>query len=193
MLDKEPLWYPSREPFPYNPAVTDRQLWAVGMIVVQWSMTEFIIDNHIRKLIANDQQLTEQLNAARRFQQMADLWESQIKINVQESLRAEALELVRRARDLNSQRDEVIHRAWGGGIQGGSWATENYETTDPAILRKTGDKFKTKSEDARATLHWRLTFNRLRQMAREMAALNAAMLQAFLHDSAPSLSGPHPE
>ena len=36
----EPFIYPFRHPFPFDPGIPNRQLWAIGMVVVQWSMTE---------------------------------------------------------------------------------------------------------------------------------------------------------
>ncbi len=51
MLDKEPLSFPSRNRFNYNPGVPDRQLWTIGMVVVQWGMTETIIQNQIQVFI----------------------------------------------------------------------------------------------------------------------------------------------
>jgi hypothetical protein len=172
MLDPEPLVYPSRNGFPYNPGVPDRQLWAIGMIVVQWSMTEFIIDQQIRQLIGDDEELIGQYAKRRNFQQRIDLWQSQIETKLQDPHRSKALSYISRIQNLNSQRDEVIHRAWGGGMQSGSWNAENYPTTDATLLRKPTDKFKTKSADARATLKWRLMFSGLRKIARDMATLN---------------------
>src|SRR5262245_3211633 len=134
MLDKEPLWYPSRNVFPSNPAVSDRQLWAIGMVVVQWSMAELFIENLIRQLIGSDQALAEQRAAAWAFQPTANFWQSQIESKMTDPQRTQALTLLAKARNLNSQRDEVMHRGWGGGMQGGSWAAENYQTTDAALL-----------------------------------------------------------
>jgi hypothetical protein len=165
MTDRpEPLVYPSRNHYPFNPGITDRQLWAIGMVVVQWSMTEMIVDGQIRGLIGPDQALTAEFARHRNFQSKMDFWQSQIELNVSEPRRSSSLALARRIRDLNSQRDEVVHRAWGGGMQAGSWSAEEHESNDAALLRKTDDKQKTSHGDARDTLSWRLTFSRLRQM-----------------------------
>ena len=66
MLDKEPLSFPSRARFTYNPGIADRQLWALGMIVVQWSMAEQLIDMDARKLIGNDPDLMTEYERQRR-------------------------------------------------------------------------------------------------------------------------------
>ena len=175
MLDPEPLVFPSRNGYPYTPGVPDRQLWAIGMIVVQWSMTELIVSQKIRDLAQNDEQLLKEHAKKRNFQQQIVFWVSLIESKLQDPLRSDSLKFVERVRNLSSKRDEIIHRAWGGGMQADSWGSEDYPTTDAALLRKQGDKFKTKSTDARVTLSWRLTFSRLRKIAREMATLNRDM------------------
>jgi hypothetical protein len=173
----EPFIYPSRNHFPFDLAVPNRQLWAIGMIVAQWSMTEMIVDQHICQMIGDDLPLQEQLKRVRNAQEKIAFWKTTIELRLADPARARALELVSRVQQLNSQRDEVVHRAWGGGMEASSWSGGGAEeTTEAALLRKTGDKYKTKSGDARATLHWRLTFNRMRQMAVEMAILNRDLL-----------------
>jgi hypothetical protein len=171
----EPLVYPSRHHYPFNPGITDRQLWAIGMVVVQWSLTEMAIDQQIRNLIGPDEGLTTEYARHRNFQSKMDFWETQIELKLEEPTRSQHVALARRVRDLNSQRDEVIHRAWGGGMQAGSWNAGNHDSTDAALLRKTGDKQRSNHGDGRDNLSWRLGFSRLRQMAREMSALNGEL------------------
>ena len=179
----EPLVYPSRNLYAFNPGITDRQLWAIGMVVVQWSMTEMVIDQLIRNVIGPDEELANQYSRHRNFQSRMDFWETQIELNFKEPIRSQYLALGRRIRDLNSQRDEVVHRAWGGGMQAGSWNAEDYDSTDAALLKKTGDKQRSNHGDARDNLSWRLGFNRLRQMAREMSALNVELLMGTITES----------
>jgi hypothetical protein len=181
MLDRDPLVFPSRRPdtYPYTPGVPDRQLWAIGMVVVQWGMTETLIEQQTRLLVGDDKDALQQYEKLRNARQRIDFFRSQIALKMQDPLRSRAEALVQRIQNLNAKRDNVIHRLWGGGMQAGTWASENYETTDAALLRQPGDKFKTKSTDARATIHWRLTFQELKQTATEMAILNRDLFQAF--------------
>jgi hypothetical protein len=187
MLDREPLIFPFRRPerYPYSPGIPDRQLWALGMIVVQWGMTEMLLDQQTRQLIGDDTDLQQQYEGLRNARQRIDFFQRQTALKMQDPFRSEAQALVQRIQNLNSKRDEVIHRLWGGGMQAGTWAAESHETTDASLLRQTGDKFKTKSTDARATIHWRLTFQGLRQIAAEMATLNRDLFQTFFRPSAP--------
>jgi hypothetical protein len=181
MLDREPLWFPSRNRFDFNPAVSDRQLWAIGMVVVQWGMTETIIEQQIQLLIASDPPLDAEYKNLRNFQQTVDFLQTQIELKIQDPRRSQALALITRIRNLSTQRDEVVHRLWGGGMQEGSWSNpENHPTTDAALLRQPGDKpKKTKSDDARATLSWRLSFSGVRKIAIEIGTLNRDLFVVF--------------
>jgi hypothetical protein len=181
MLDREPLWFPSRNRFDFNPAVSDRQLWATGMVVVQWGMTETIIEQQIQLLIASDPPLDAEYKNLRNFQQTVDFLQTQIELKIQDPRRSQALALITRIRNLSTQRDEVVHRLWGGGMQEGSWSNpENHPTTDAALLRQPGDKpKKTKSDDARATLSWRLSFSGVRKIAIEIGTLNRDLFVVF--------------
>jgi hypothetical protein len=96
-----------------NPGVPDRQLWAIGMVVVQWGMTETLIDQEIRVLIADDLELQGQYQRIRNFQPVVDFFQDLVERQLTEPLRAKALELITRVRNLSSQRDEIIHRLWG--------------------------------------------------------------------------------
>jgi hypothetical protein len=181
MLDKEPLWFPSRNRFNYNPGVPDRQLWAIGMVAVQWSMTETLVEQQIQNFIRNDPALLEQYKKVRSFRSTLDFFQTQIELKAQEPLRSLAFAFVERIRNLSSQRHEIMHRVWGGGMQEGSGNNpESHPTTDAALLRQPGDKpKKTKSEDGRANLHWRLTFSGIRKVATDIATLNRDLFMLF--------------
>jgi hypothetical protein len=183
MLDKEPLSFPSRNRFNYNPGVPDRQLWAIGMVIVQWGMTETLIQNQIQTFIGSGDGLIAEYARVRNFRQTVDFLQTQIELQSEEPFRGSAIELLKRIRNLGAQRDEIVHRTWGGGIQEGSWSNpENHPTTDAALLRQHGEKpKKTKSQDATANLSWRLTFNGIRKIAVEMATLNRDLAMLFFN------------
>jgi hypothetical protein len=107
----------------------------LGMIVVRWGMTEFPIDQQIRNLIGDDTDAEQQYEKLRNARQRIDFWQALIASNLQEPRQSEVRKLVQRIQYLNSKRDSVIHRLWGGGMQAGSWNAENHETTDAALLR----------------------------------------------------------
>jgi hypothetical protein len=179
MLDKEPFVYPFRTPqnYPFDPGVSDRQLWAIGMIVVQWSMTETIIEDNTRKLIDGDASLLAEHTKLRGFQQRLAFWQTQTELKAQDSIKSRVLALVPTIQALNSQRDEVVHRLWGGGLESTSWgAGGETPTTDAGMLPKANENIRSTG----APMRWRATFPRLRRMAQEMATLNRDLFQILL-------------
>ena len=142
------------------------------MIIVQWSMTERIREQHIYKLIGDDLALRQEYEKLRFAALKTDFWKTQIAMTLKEPLLAKALALVVRVQNLNSKRDDIVHRIWGGGLQGGSLGAEELPTTD-AVLLKTREELQdgrlTKRPD---TLRWKLTFDELRNIALAMATLN---------------------
>jgi len=190
MLDKEPFSYPSRNRYPMNPAVPDRQLWAIGMIVVQWSMTEWSIDVQTRKLISEEKDLLVQYERQRNFQQRLAFWQSLIEDKMPEPLRSQLLALIPIAQALSSQRDEVVHRLWGGGMEGASWGAAGLETSDGGMLPKAGTPIKGKGP--LIPFSWGADFQRLRKMATEMAELNQALLMLTVVGTSPIVGAAEP-
>jgi hypothetical protein len=178
MLDKEPFVYPSRgSNYPFDPGVSNRQMWAIGMIVVQWSMTETIIEDNARSLITDDQSLLAEYRAIRNFQQRLAFWQTQVELKLQNPIKSQVLNLIPTIQALNSQRDEVVHRLWGGGLESTSWGAGGASpTTDAGMLPTASENIKS----AGAPMRWRATFQRLRRMAQEMATLNRDLFQLLL-------------
>jgi hypothetical protein len=88
---------------------------------------------------------------------------------------------VTRFETLNNERDDIIHRLWGGGIQPGSLsAAEGAPVIDAGLHRTREERMKTKSTDARANIRRQLSFIKLREVARKMAQLNSEIFASFL-------------
>lgn len=190
MLDKEPLVFPSRAPqqFPFEPGVPDRQLWAIGMIVVQWSMTETIVDDSIHALIAGDAKLMEEFRTRRNFQQKLVLWQTLLELRAIEPLRTNVAALMPILQALNSQRDDVVHRCWGGGLEETAMRASMEEhplpTTDAGMMPKITEKL---PDTNKAPMRWLADFQRLRRMAREMAALNSRLFLVIFLTPPPAI------
>jgi hypothetical protein len=152
------------------------------MVAVQWGMTETLIEQHIYNLIGDDPDLLAEYQKIRNFRGTLKFFQTQIELKAQEPLRSNVLALVTRIQNLASQRHDIMHRLWGGGMPEDSWNNPGniYPESDAVLLRQPGDKpKKTKSEDARASLHWQLTFSGIRKIATEMATLNRDLFMIF--------------
>jgi hypothetical protein len=180
MLDKDPLSFPSRDRFVYDPGIPDRQLWAIGMVVVQWSMTEWFIDLSIRNLVGANQRVLDEFKKVRNFQQTLVFWKTQIELKGEEPFRSNTLSLIPRIQALSSQRDEVIHRMWGGGMEANSPSAQGLPTSDAGLMPNADEKLKTNAKEGPIPFTWNATFSRLRRMATDMADLNRDLLQAAI-------------
>jgi hypothetical protein len=186
MLDKEPLSFPSRKYFPLSVGIADRQLWAIGMVVTQWGMTEFIREQEIYNLMGDDAASIEQYKRVRHSQLKTKFWKSLIETKKSDSDRLKWLDLLEKFETLNNHRDDIVHRLWGGGIQAGCMgAPDGAPTIDAALHRNRDEKIKTKSVDGRANLRWRLTFKGLKEIAVKIAQLNNDMLASWLPPNSP--------
>jgi len=110
----------------------------------------------------------------RNFQQKLDFWRTQIETKIQEPSRNKMLAIIPTVQTLNSQRDDVVHRLWGGGMEGNSWAAGGMETSDGGMLPKPAAPIKSKGQHI--PYSWNADFQRLRRMATEMATLNRDLL-----------------
>src|ERR1700730_5751026 len=115
MLDNEPLSYPSRNRYVMDPGIPNRQLWAIGMIVVQWSNAEWFIDMSTHHLMGDDKALLQEYKNLRNFKQSLAFWATLVERKTDDPYRSYMLAIVSRIQALSSQRDEVIHRLWAGG------------------------------------------------------------------------------
>jgi hypothetical protein len=188
MLEKEPLSFPSRTRFTYSPGISDRQLWAIGMVVVQWSMTEYLIDIDARKLIGNDKENLAEYQRQRNFQQLLGFWRAQIEAKRGEPLRTQLIGIIPRIQALSSQRDEVVHRLWGGGLESTSWEAGGAgPTTDAGLMPNLDEKMK--RTEGLIPFTWHATFARIRRMAIEISTLNRDMLVLLMLPPAASPRG----
>jgi hypothetical protein len=64
-VEKEPSVFPLRHHYAFNPGVPDRQLWAIGMVVVQWGMAEFVREQITFNLMGDDASLQQEHAALR--------------------------------------------------------------------------------------------------------------------------------
>jgi hypothetical protein len=141
-----------------------------------------LVEQQIHSFINGDLDLVDQYPKVRSFRATLDFFQEQIELKAKEPLKSNASVLIGRIRNLSSQRHEIMHRIWGGGMPTDSRNNpENlHPEADAALLRQLGDRpKKTKSDDGRANLHWRLTFGGIRKIAVDIATLNRDLFMLF--------------
>lgn len=170
MVDESKIWptpvrFPSRHRFSFDPAVPNKQLWAIGMVVAQWGMTEMIMHNHVTDLIGDDIPLRAEYAKQDSFRHQRVFWESLIKTRVCDPVQRDNLiTLLQSVKDLKSQRDRIMHQLWGGGMEGSSWSSCGNSSSDAALLKV-----------QEGPPSWRLSFIGVRRIAKQISELNAAL------------------
>jgi hypothetical protein len=136
--------------------------------------------------MGGDSKLIDEYRRLRNSEQKTKFWKTLIETKMQEPERTKSLDFVTRFETLKNQRDDIIHRMWGGGMEPGTvGAPDDSTTTDAALHRNRDEKIKTKSKDARANIRWRLDFGGLRKIAHSMAQLNQDILMSWVPPGAP--------
>jgi hypothetical protein len=151
------------------------------MVVVQWGMAEYIRNQSVFSLIGDDTKLIAEYKNLRNSSSRTAFWRAQVETKNNEPKRTQNLGLIVRFQQLNDKRDNIVHRMWGGGIEGDTLGVPaEVSTTDGAMHRARDEKKKTKTKDGRHNLSWRLDFQGLRNIASEIAQLNKDILVSWL-------------
>jgi nucleoside-diphosphate-sugar epimerase len=147
--------FPSRKKFQVNVVPSDRQLWAIGLITVQWSHLEMLIKVYMHALATDDarKQFDVTLNTKVRLRQLRDV----VTERVTQPYQGEILSLIDRITGMQQERDRVIH---------GTWADEGVGTPE-----RTFDYGK-----PRKPFEWKLTYGELVEIALKIDALNVQLL-----------------
>jgi hypothetical protein len=107
----------ARKKFQFNVAPSDRQLWAIGMVSVQWTYIEQMVKVFVHAMTdENDPNdpVREQFDSTRSMQIRLDQWEELTRKHIQISWQHPILELIKETRQVQDMRDKVVHGTWGG-------------------------------------------------------------------------------
>jgi hypothetical protein len=165
------MLFPSRNNLFFNPGVPDRQVWAIGMVAVQWSMTETIMHHRLNDLTKGKPELIERRSKLPSFKHHRAFWEEQIQLQIDEPQRALLLAAIVRVKELKAQRDRIFHGLWGGGMEGASWAAAGTPTSDGRIFR---------SPNPNKQFSWDLTYARVREISENLSKLNSDLFALIL-------------
>lgn len=104
---------PSRKKFRFDVPPTDRQIWAIGMVTVQWSALEMWTRSFVHALNGQDaeaiKRFDETLVSKQRYRQFRNAVLQKVKPAYQHAL----LAIIDRITGLQQERDRIVHGAWG--------------------------------------------------------------------------------
>jgi hypothetical protein len=104
----------ARKKFNFQVTPSNRQLWAIGMVAVQWAAVEQWMNFIVQGLTQNDTATKETYEKTWSFSARLDIWELLADTKIIEPWRTQMLSLINETRQVQDQRDKIIHGTWGG-------------------------------------------------------------------------------
>lgn len=105
--------FPSRQQFKFQIAPSDRQVWAIGMVAVNWTLIETIMQMVASGLCKNDAEALGKFEQTRSFKIRLDLLKAIVEQNMAPPHKENFLALVQETKATQQLRDRIIHGIWG--------------------------------------------------------------------------------
>ncbi len=163
--------FPSRKDFSFQVAPSDRQLWAIGMIVVQWSSLEMLLGVATEALLRDDEEQLEAFRSDRSTKGRLDTLQNLVSGEFAQPHRDRFLALIRETRDAQFLRDRVAH---------GSWSSAEQVVLEDPEARSAFSWL-----GPRHPFEWKLTFGTLKELALRIESLNVRFQNAILDELKP--------
>jgi hypothetical protein len=105
--------FPSRKKFRFHITPSDRQLWAIGIVAVTWTLLDNLLQVSASALAGDDKAIKEQYDSVRSFKIRIDILKDLIETRMREPFRQQFLDLVTEIKNAQVLRDRIIHGSWG--------------------------------------------------------------------------------
>ena len=154
----------ARKKFLYNGAPSDRQLWAIGMVVVQWTLIEQMVKTDVHSFTNEDDPddpIRSVFDSTRSMRMRLDQWEELTKERIQQAWQKPMLDLINETRQVQDLRDKIVHGTWGD-KEGKTIAPD---THGPFSWGKPGHAFE-----------WKLDYDGILEVALRIDRHHAAMI-----------------
>ena len=164
--------YPSRKDFNFRIAVSDPQLWAIGMVATTWTMVERTVRLIFFHLTEKDSEEQKLFNRTYSFAQKLDQLEAVIRDKMKPQYVEIFLKLINETRNTQNLRDRIIHNMWG----------DEGKTDGPEaeINDKEVSNFDWMSP--RPPNDWKLDFEKIKAIAIRIGNLSHGLMMATIID-----------
>jgi hypothetical protein len=107
---------PSRNKLRFNIAPGDRQVWAIGMVTVQWTLIEMWVTSygHGLSVVIDDEKVREKFDQTRAFEIRLDQVEALAQLHLEPATWVALKALFVRVKNAKFMRDRIVHGTWGG-------------------------------------------------------------------------------
>jgi hypothetical protein len=163
----------ARRKFSMDVAPSDRQLWAIGMVCVQWGLIESLVKVFAHALTDHDNPNDPdriRFDATRPMTMRLDRWGDLVRERMQPEWAARLLPLIAETRQLQDLRDKIVHGAWSDKENSASPPTG--EAHGPFSWGKPGKPFS-----------WQLTYHDIIGVALRMDGLQRDLYQLAIDAS----------
>lgn len=154
---------PNRKRFRTDIVPSDMELWAIGMIVVQWGQLEAWIDLFMDKIFGASYSSVPPLP----FKDKLKEWKRITIERVPEPQQSQLLSIIQNVGEVQAHRDKVVHGQWGS-----QW--KQAESASSGEIATVGRDF-----GPRRHFHWKLNYAGLINIADQIDGLSWR-LQTFL-------------
>jgi hypothetical protein len=114
-LSEGEVVFPNRKAFKFQITPSDRQLWAIGTVAITWTLLENLLQTSAHAIAGADSPEKEKYEETRSFKIRLDILEALVGARVKSPHRERLLSMVVEIRNLQLQRDRIIHGSWGDG------------------------------------------------------------------------------
>ena len=168
----------ARKKFRFSVTPSDRQLWAIGMVIVQWSSIEQMVKIFVHAFTNEDDPsdpVRKVFDSTRSMSIRLDQWEELAKQHIQQSWLQPMLALINESRQVQDMRDKIVHGVWSDKENAQVMSSDAH---GPFSWGKPGHPFS-----------WKLDYNGILQVALRIDRLHAEMFQFVLKASGVGNSG----
>ncbi len=158
---------PSRKRFRFLVTPSDRQLSAIGLVAVQWSAFEMLVTVMVHALTREDSAERKQFDQTRNMKTRIATCESLIDVQIREPFRSRLLDIIRRSKDVQNQRDKIIHNQWAGDAK---------STPDNPLANAV-----TNISPPHHPFKWKLTYGKIHGVAVEIDDLMGEVIDLAAH------------
>jgi hypothetical protein len=155
----------SRKGFYFNVEPSDRQLWAIGMVAVHWSLLETHMEVFVNGLTKDDPVSLEEFKTSQTFERRLSQWRNLVELKMIEPYKSRVLAVIKEIGEMQHERHRIIHSNWSGDDTHfpGSEKTRAFSWTGH-----------------RPSFSWKLSFAQIVGIAKKIDALNAKIFQSVM-------------
>jgi len=144
--------------------LSDRQLYAIGLVASLWALVEFFVVCFGQELAKSDPAKKAEFDSRIAFRHRARMLRTMVEAELIEPWRSQLLTILNRAGEVEHERDKIIHSVWGGPPVGERPADESTQILGGGYAGRTFFK-------------WKLTYGGAMEVVKKLDAIAADFVE----------------